>query len=274
MMYKSKMALILVLGMAMVGLFTGGVGATDVHAGFDVLAGEVDVDVTNAASFSNFNGQGSFGGNIWIVSDGGFLDTQIDVDSHSTAELAFIAANALSDATGKEFYVSLYAGGGASVGMHSAFDGNITDPSLIRWLDELVTASGNSDGQDGWGFLVSMDAQIRDKEDPENVSAGASVQLLGDGNGSIDHIDESTTMYFTSAATGKSAGDELNVSNSAYGDTNLLIVNAAGPGEYHQSGYGETSLYYNGMNMPGGGSMNTSGTFNDGFSCNPEIVGK
>jgi len=53
-----------------------------------------------------------------------------------------------------------------------------------------------------------------------------------------------------------------------------LIVNATGPGEYHQSGYGENSLYYNGMDMPGGGSMNTSGTFNDGFSCNPEIVGK
>jgi hypothetical protein len=266
MMYRSKTILIMLLSIVMVGLFTGAVSATDVHAGFDVLAGEVDVDVTNAASFSNFNGQGSFIGDVWIVSDGDFLDTQINVDSHSTAELAFIAANALSDATGNEFYVSLYTGGGGAVGMHSAFDGDITDPSLIRWLDELVTATGTSNGEDGWGFLVSMEAEIRDKEDPENVSAGASVQLLGDGSGSIDH---ETTMFFSSAATGKSAGDELSV-----GDTSLLIVNAAGPGEYHQSGYGESSLYYNGMNMPGGGQMDTSGTFNDGFSYNPEIIGK
>jgi len=54
----------------------------------------------------------------------------------------------------------------------------------------------------------------------------------------------------------------------------LLYVNASGPGEYHQRGYGESSLYYNGMNMPGGGSMSTSGTFNDGFSFSPEIRAK
>jgi len=270
-MYRARILVILLATIAVIGLFVGVASATDIHTGFDVLAGEVDVDVTNATSFSNFDGQGSFIGDVWIVSDGDFLDTQIDVDSHSTAELAFSAGNALSEATGKEFYVSLYAGGGEAVGIHSSFDGDTVDPSLIRLVENLVEASGSSDGQDGWGFMVSMDAQIRDKVDTENVSASASFQLLGDGSGTIDH---DTTMYFTSAATGKSATDELSVSNSAYGDTNLLYVDASGSGEYHQSGYGETNLQYNGMTMPGGGSMSTSGTFNDGFSYNPEIVGK
>jgi len=270
-MYRARILVILLATIAVIGLFVGVASATDIHTGFDVLVGEINVDATSAAAFTNFNGQGAFVGDIWIVSDGSLFDTQIDVDSHSVAELAFSAANALSEATGKEFYVSLYAGGGEAVGIHSSFDGDTVDPSLIRLVENLVQASGSSDGQDGWGFMVSMDAQIRDKVDTENVSATASFQLLGDGSGTIDH---DTTMYFTSAATGKSATDELSVSNSAYGDTNLLYVDASGPGEYHQSGYGETNLQYNGMTMPGGGSMSTTGTFNDGFSYNPEIVGK
>ena len=40
------------------------------------------------------------------------------------------------------------------------------------------------------------------------------------------------------------------------------------------SAYSDTNLQYNGMIMPGGGSMSTSETFNDVFSYNPEIVSK
>jgi len=120
------------------------------------------------------------------------------------------------------------------------------------------------------------------------TTANPRWMLFGEGDYVVNHtvamIDNTTALPDAYSQVGLSGvGDgAIGLSNAwAFGTSNsgtivypssgTMYVQASGLGAYYQDAYGANYLNFNGLELPGGGTLNTSGVFNNGFYGNPSV---
>ena len=120
------------------------------------------------------------------------------------------------------------------------------------------------------------------------TSANPRWMLLGEGDYTVSHsasvVDKNTTLATAWSNVGLSGTGQgaIGASQAWVSSTNkggsvnnpqqgVLYLDAEGAGTVGQSAGGDNYLNFNGFELSGGGSMSTTGFFNNGFSGNPDV---
>ena len=229
-----------------------------------VMAANVDIYADNTDAHSEFHGTGDFSSTFTVVTSGKYLDSDVTASSSTGAGFNYYGWQNLAGYTNNRVETSAWTHGSTS-NMNLRFDNSMYVVQLERHdtSNDFLSASGSGYNL-GYQFGVS-DGMI--------YSADMGIQLYDDnsldgGSGTIDTNQWHPTAT-GSYGWGNPDGFESPNSPSYYTPTNT--VSATGSGEYQQYGMGSSSLSYNGMNMPSGGSANTMVSFNGGFTFNPVV---
>ncbi len=212
----------------------------------------------------------------------GTLNTRVNAESQSAASFDLFGRQDFDVALGHadrdyEPYMrvgelSAWADGSEGAKMICELRGGQTmfiQVGTYYWPDHDITWSLSAQGE---GYEVGLSAGVYDKDKSlaagfdimanptvDAWSAGSRVAFYGNGSAGM--------LGFTSAYSTELTNTGR-LKTIRYG---TLYVHATGEGRYEQSGFGRSYLNYNGFELPGGGGMETGGTFYGGFDGNPSI---
>ena len=251
------------------GMLSGTAAATSFHTNFSVVAGSVSATAGNTDAYANFNAMGSFTGDFWSNTQGNYLDTDVEVHSTTWASLGFSGWQNLAGYTNNRVMAHAWALGNTA-DMNLRFDNSMYVVQLERHdtSKDFLAASGSR-------YWTGFDFGIQDS-DTSDYSAEVRIEVFDDpsGDGGSAFIDTNQWHPTAIGSYGWGNPDGLVSPGKPGYYTPVNTVSATGSGIYRQFGYGANSLYYNGMNMPGGGSATTTASFNNGFSFNPVVYAK
>jgi len=252
-----------------IGLGFAALGEVHYYGNFNV-GGNVEVFIDNDNAHSEFQGGGSWSGEMWASSQGTYLDTDVDVVSASPAYFNFSAWQNLSGYTNDQIVANAWAGGPESAAMNLRLNGSMYVVGLERHdtSDDLLSASGA-------GYGTGFDFGVRDGTS-EVYSALGVIAISDDaaldgGSGTID------TNQWHSTATGSYGwGNPNNFTTPGtpgyYVPTNTAT--GTGSGVLSQGGFGNNSFFYNAdYIMSGGGAAGVDSFGNPAFYFNDGIHG-
>ncbi len=225
---------------------------TTVDVDMDIDEGDIEIEVENTEAGVHFEGFGSFGGNFNSAEQGNYLDTNVLVGANSWASFSFSGYQELSGYTSNSVVIDTFAYGEDTL-MNNRFDNSNYIVQLERVDTGLDFLSASNEYGIGWRMMI---------DDGEDSSAGASVELYGDGSGAFD-----TNQWHSTSIGSYGWGNPDSISApslpSYYTPTNT--VSATGEGQFIQTGYGDNSLEMNGF-VFGSGTGTFVANFDGGFS--------